>query len=96
MYDLYYKPNKSDCYIKELNDIEISQIKKHVQGLPFLVDLLMQTEVQKNSLEGQQCTGTIISPFWVATSEACCEDSRMSLDSERTEAHDSFSKRSER
>ena len=71
-------------------------MKNHVQGLPFLVDLMMQTEAQKNSSEGQQCSGTILSPFWIATSETCCEDSRMSLDSERTEAHDSFSKRSER
>ena len=29
--------------------------------------------VQVNTAEGKQCTATIISPYWIATSESCCD-----------------------
>ena len=47
--------------------------KDSVPGFPYVVNLLMQTEDQVNSAEGQQCTATIVSPYWIATSESCCD-----------------------
>ena len=33
----------------------------------------MQKQEHVNTAEGKQCTATIISPYWIATSESCCD-----------------------
>lgn len=37
----------------------------------------MQTAEQIWTNEGKKCSGTIVSPYWIATSESCCENSKL-------------------
>lgn len=37
----------------------------------------MQTPEQIWSNEGKKCSGTIVSPYWVATSESCCDGAKL-------------------
>ena len=61
----------SDCYAQEPNATQYGE--DVVPGFPYVVNLLMQSESQMQSSEGKHCTGTIINPFWVATSMSCCD-----------------------
>ena len=58
----------SDCHVAAPTDSNV------VAGFPYVVNLLMQTAEQIQTSEGKHCTATIISPYWIATSESCCEN----------------------
>ena len=62
-----------DCQVDGPDDRDV------VAGFPYVVNLLMQTRAQLQSSEGKHCTATIISPYWVATSESCCKDAHMAV-----------------
>ena len=58
----------SDCHLATPTDSNV------VAGFPYVVNLLLQTAEQLETSEGQQCTATLVSPYWIATSESCCEN----------------------
>ena len=62
-----------DCQMAEPDDPDV------VAGFPYIVNLLMQSKDQMESSEGNHCTATIISPYWVATSESCCEGAHIAV-----------------
>ena len=62
-----------DCTLAQANDEDA------FEGFPYVVRLLMQTEDQIETAEGNQCSGTIISEHWVATSESCCDGAEQAI-----------------
>ena len=62
-----------DCTLAQANDQEA------FEGFPYVVRLLMQTEDQVETAQGKQCSGTIISEHWVATSESCCDGAEQAI-----------------
>ena len=58
----------SDCHVAKPTDSDV------VEGFPYVASILMQTAEQVQTSEGKQCTATIVSPYWIATSESCCEN----------------------
>ena len=62
-----------DCTLAQAND------QQAFEGFPYVVRLLMQTKDQVGTSQGSQCSGTIISEHWVATSESCCDGAEQAI-----------------